>query len=1018
MDAPGKEQEQVEEVRALRRRMKEFGRGTVKHQRVEEQLKQYQFMVQSAHDAIFFKDLKSRYIIANNKALEAFGLPRQQVIGKNDYEILPNKEEARKNIEDDSLVFRTSKPTEIIKHMTGTDGKKRWFEAIKVPQFDDKGKIIGLVGIARDITKHKQTEQQLRESEERFRMLADLLPQTVFELDIEGNYTYANRHGFDSFGYTQEDIDKGLNVLQLFIPEEAQRIKQNIAKKLRGEEFQDHEYTALRKDGRTFPVFIYSSPIIREGKQVGLRGIVLDITESKRAEEALRESEEKFRLTFENAKDAIFWADTETGIIIECNKAAEALLEKKKKEIIGKHQTTIHPPQKRKYYTNLLEEHIARKGAFDNEAEVITKSGKIKPVHITASVTLVGEKPIIQEIFRDITERKKTEEALLKAHNELEIRVQERSAELRQSEERFRLAAESTSDLIYEWDMATDRLDWFGDIDGALGFQSGEFPKTLKAWAKMIHPDDQPRLADSMKRHRKSAEPIQEEYRILRKDGTWRCWADYSVPVVDSQGRPRRRIGACVDITDRKKAENALKESEEHYRIFAAYQRVISELRNFYMVDATFEQMIQKTLDLIINQFGYYMAWYAELIEQEKVILPKLWAGKYEKYLDGLRLEYESDEKDAKCAMSLAILSKKPFGYADLEHDKDFEKWRAFALQYGYRSNQAMPLIIDGKCKSAFLIYSTRPFAFSEKSVEYLKGIVDELAVIIGNITERKQAQDALQKAHDQLEMRVVERTKELAKINEELKIEITERNKAEKTLLEHQERLRSLASELSLTEERERRRIATELHDRVSQYLALSMLKLDNLRKSVSSGVFAGQLGEIGSLLEKVVQETRFLIFDLCSPLLYKFGFERTIEEWLIQQVQQRHGIKCEFVDDGQSKPLEENVRVTLFQATRELLINIIKHAQARLVKVSIRRKGDKIETVVEDDGAGFDLSETQSVAYKGGAFGLFSIKERLTYLGGDIRVESEPGHGTRVTLVAPLKTENEGAGENLYEH
>ncbi|MFH1519933.1 MAG: PAS domain S-box protein [Candidatus Omnitrophota bacterium] len=230
------------------------------------------------------------------------------------------------------------------------------------------------------------------------------------------------------------------------------------------------------------------------------------------------------------------------------------------------------------------------------------------------------------------------------------------------------------------------------------------------------------------------------------------------------------------DISERKQTMELLKENEEYYRIFASYQQAISELRKFYLADATFEQMIQKTLNLIIEEFGYYMAWFAELIEKEGVILPKLWAGKYEKYLDGLRLEYESDKKDAKCAMSIAILTKEPFGYADLEHDKDFEKWRAFALQYGYRSNQAIPFIMDGKCKSAFLIYSSRPFAFSERLVEYLKGIVDDVAMVIENTNRRKQAQNALQQAHDELEIRVAERTKGLRK-SEEFNTQIIERS-------------------------------------------------------------------------------------------------------------------------------------------------------------------------------------------------------------------------------------------------
>ncbi|MCK4783548.1 MAG: CBS domain-containing protein, partial [Desulfobacteraceae bacterium] len=133
--------------------------------------------------------------------------------------------------------------------------------------------------------------------------------------------------------------------------------------------------------------------------------------------------------------------------------------------------------------------------------------------------------------------------------------LQERTAELRHSEERFRLVAESTSDLIYEWDIMTDRLDWFGDIDGALGFESGEFPRTMEAWADRIHSDDQARLAGPMKWHRESADNIQEEYRMQRKDNTWCYWAEHALPVLDSEGHPRKWIGACVDITERKKAE-------------------------------------------------------------------------------------------------------------------------------------------------------------------------------------------------------------------------------------------------------------------------------------------------------------------------------------------------------------------------------------------------------------------------------------------------------------------------------
>ncbi len=149
----------------LEQRVKELEKEAVERRHAEEEIRIYRSMVESAHDAIFFKDLKSRYVITNAKTLEAFGLSKEKVIGRNDYEIMPNKEEAKKNIEDDQIVFKTGKPKEITKHMTGRDAKEYWFQAIKVPQFDHKGNIVGLVGIARDVTEQKQAEEEKRRLE-------------------------------------------------------------------------------------------------------------------------------------------------------------------------------------------------------------------------------------------------------------------------------------------------------------------------------------------------------------------------------------------------------------------------------------------------------------------------------------------------------------------------------------------------------------------------------------------------------------------------------------------------------------------------------------------------------------------------------------------------------------------------------------------------------------------------------------------------------------------------------------
>jgi len=225
---------------------------------------------------------------------------------------------------------------------------------------------------------------------------------------------------------------------------------------------------------------------------------------------------------------------------------------------------------------------------------------------------------------------------------------------------------------------------------------------------------------------------------------------------------------------------------------------------------------------------------------------------------------------------------------------------------------------------------------------------------------------------------------------------------KARKNLIAHQQKLRSLASELSLAEERQKRRIASGLHDDVGQNLVLFKMKLADMRKK---GVSDKSIDEIYNQIDQIIQNTRTLTFDLSSPVLYDLGLEAAVRQWLTTQLQEKHGLKCVFEDDKQPKPLEEDICVLVFQAVKELLINVVKHSRASHVKVTIRKKGDKIQISVEDDGVGFAYTESNVAKSQG--FGLFNICQRLDYIGGSVKIDSQPGHGSSITLEAPLKSE-----------
>ena len=156
--------------------------------------------------------------------------------------------------------------------------------------------------------------------------------------------------------------------------------------------------------------------------------------------------------------------------------------------------------------------------------------------------------------------------------------------------------------------------------------------------------------------------------------------------------------------------------------------------------------------------------------------------------------------------------------------------------------------------------------------------------------------------------------------------------------------------------------------------------------------------------------RQTRSLTLELSPPILYEIGLEAAIE-WLAERTQRDHGLLATVCDDGQSKPLPEEFRAELFNAVRELLFNVVKHARAKSVGIRLSRCGDMYEIVIEDDGIGFEAN--MQVATSSG-FGLFSIRDRISHLGGRFQVDSAPGRGCRVTLQVPLAKDRPGREDN----
>lgn len=248
----------------------------------------------------------------------------------------------------------------------------------------------------------------------------------------------------------------------------------------------------------------------------------------------------------------------------------------------------------------------------------------------------------------------------------------------------------------------------------------------------------------------------------------------------------------------------------------------------------------------------------------------------------------------------------------------------------------------------------------------------------------------------------------DLIQSNETLRTLVQERKKAEEMLLSYQEQLSALAVELSLSEERERRRFATELHDQLGQNLTFVKMRLDDISSRATSTSCARPIEAVGELVEEIIQNVRSLTFQVCPPLLYEIGLESALE-WLGEEFHDKYGLHVEIENDGKNKPLTIEIRTAIFHIVRELLVNVVKHAQTSRVSVALGQMDTMIRIEVSDAGCGFDLARTDKGTERPSGFGLFNIRQRMVHLGGSMRVESAPGHGTRIVLQAPLSSELE---------
>ena len=541
----------------LEQRVKRLENKMFEHKQTEESLKrtkkELEIILDSVPALITFKDTRGRYIRINKAYADSINFLREEIVGKTVLDILPDREFAGKYNRDDQEVITSGIPKTNILEPAAFDPTRKVLTD-KVPCRDEEGNIIGIISIATDITSRLEAEKALKESEKRYRTLVENVPVAVYRNTIgpKGKIVAGNPAYYSMFGFDSEEEFKQFSAVDFYVnPEERKRFSDSVLSKGRVDQA---EIALKKRDGTPFWGSVSAMAVYDEdGKAVYLDCTIMDITDRKQAEEELLKSEELNRVLVETASDSgqavVIHQDIEgiEATTVFANDAVKHITGYTGEELMKLSWFDILHPA---YIDRAKERYRRRMGGEDIrglfESFIFGKDGTEIPIEASSIVTTFRGKNAQVAFFRDITERKRTEE------------------ELRESEGKYRYLAEiSPNALVIHED---NIINYVNPAAVKLFRVSGPEELLGRHYLTLVHPDDR---AESEKRLRKAAEgglfAPHREHRVITKDG-------HAVEV-ESTGTSFRQKDKIIvqamftDITERKRAEEALRESEEKYRI-------------------------------------------------------------------------------------------------------------------------------------------------------------------------------------------------------------------------------------------------------------------------------------------------------------------------------------------------------------------------------------------------------------------------------------------------------------------
>ncbi|HKJ32181.1 MAG TPA: PAS domain S-box protein [Balneolales bacterium] len=691
----------------LELKVEELERKAKKLTRTEEKLKrkitELNSFINNVPDMAWLKDRKSRFIAVNKTFGEAVGMTPGSLINKT-CEVCFGKEAAKKFREDDQEVMKGKKQVTIVEKIKNSKKNEEvWLETIKSPIFNESGKVSGTVGIARDITRRKQTEKEVQDSEKRFRLIFENSSDGIIVADPETmKFIYVNPAICKILGYTEEELTQ-MGVVDIHPKESLEHVVSEFKAQARGKKLLAANIPFLKKNEKIIYMDTNSS-IVRIGQEIRIMGVFRDVTERKLAEKALMESEKRYRAVVESQTEMIcrFLPD---GTLTFVNEAYCRYFGKSRKELIGQNFVFLILEDDRKKVLKNIVSLNQNNPVMTHEYQVVNSNGEICWHRWNNRAIFDDQNKLLefQSVGLDITERVRAEKALM------------------ESKESYRRLVETMNDGLG----IQDEKGTITYVNSKFGQMLGYKPENLIGKPVSDFLDDRNKqILKNQISIRKKGDVLPYEIEWISKGGKNISTMMSPQAIFDEKRQFKGSFSVITDISSLKQVEEELSKSEERYRSLAENSQI------------GFWQITMDGHTLYINPAMCSML---EIENPEE--------------LHGMTYDSFFDEKN-----------------------QQIIKRELTKREKGISSSYEVELIGKKGTKRNVIISGATLF-LSDNNIHSTIGTITD-------ITDQKKAEKALMKAHDELEKRVEERTKEL----EIQKSSLEETNIAMQVLLEKRE--------------------------------------------------------------------------------------------------------------------------------------------------------------------------------------------------------------------------------------